>query len=82
LPFDQEITIAENQQLRIPQREGWTRIMDHFQQPGAAREVGIVLPVGCGKSGLIAIVPYAIGARRALIIARQAHESEGSSAMT
>ena len=28
-----------------------------------------MLPVGCGKSGLIAIAPYAVGARRALVIA-------------
>ena len=69
MPFNQTVAIPDNQQLRIPQREGWIRIRDYFQQPDAAREVGIVLPVGCGKSGLIAIVPYAVGARRALIIA-------------
>jgi superfamily II DNA or RNA helicase len=69
VPFDQQVTIAENQQLRIPQREGWTHIRDHFQRSDAAREAGIVLPVGCGKSGLIAISPYAVGAQRALVIA-------------
>ena len=69
MPFDQQISIADNQSLRIPQREGWVHIRDHFQRAGAAREVGIVLPVGCGKSGLIAITPYAVGARRALVIA-------------
>ena len=37
--------------------------------PARTREAGIVLPVGCGKSGLIAIAPYAVGARRALVIA-------------
>lgn len=69
MAFDQDVTIADNQQLRIPQREGWTHIRDHFGRVDALREVGIVLPVGCGKSGLIAIAPYAMGARRALIIA-------------
>jgi superfamily II DNA or RNA helicase len=69
MPFNQQVTIADNQQLRIPQREGWTHIRDHFQRAGAAREAGIVLPVGCGKSGLIAIAPYAVGARRVLVIA-------------
>jgi superfamily II DNA or RNA helicase len=69
MPFDQAIAIANNQQLRIPQREGWLRIKDYFRQPAPGREVGIVLPVGCGKSGLIAIAPYATGARRALVIA-------------
>src|SRR5712671_2055540 len=69
VPFDQEAAIADNQQLRIPQREGWLRIRDHYRQQAPADEVGLVLPVGCGKSGLIAITPYAVGARRALVIA-------------
>ena len=69
MPFDQQASIAENERLRIPQREGWVHIRDHFQDEAAAREVGIVLPVGCGKSGLIALAPYAVGARRALVVA-------------
>jgi hypothetical protein len=69
VPFDQQTTIADNERLRIPQREGWVHIRDHFQRAGVPREAGIVLPVGCGKSGLIAIAPYAVGARRALVIA-------------
>jgi superfamily II DNA or RNA helicase len=63
------VAITNNQQLRIPQREGWTCIRDHFHRADAAREAGIVLPVGCGKSGLIAIAPFAVNARRALVIA-------------
>lgn len=69
LPFNQTVNIADNSQLRIPQREGWARIREHFGRTGAAREVGIVLPVGCGKSGLIAIAPYATAGRRVLVIA-------------
>jgi superfamily II DNA or RNA helicase len=69
VPFDQQATVVDNQRLRIPQREGWVHIRDHFARPGVGREAGIVLPVGCGKSGLIAISPYAVGARRALVIA-------------
>lgn len=69
MPFDQRFVIAENAHLRVPQREGWTRLRDHFSRQNAAREVGIVLPVGCGKSGLIAIAPFAVRARRALVIA-------------
>lgn len=69
MPFDQRASIADNQRLRIPQREGWVHIRDHFQDAAAAREVGIVLPVGCGKSGLIAVAPYAVDARRVLVIA-------------
>jgi hypothetical protein len=69
VPFDHDAAIADNQQLRIPQREGWLQLRDHYRQQVAAAEVGVVLPVGCGKSGLIAITPYAVGDRRALVIA-------------
>jgi superfamily II DNA or RNA helicase len=69
MPFNQRVTIEGNQALRIPQREGWAAIRDHFRQAGASQEVGIVLPVGCGKSGLIAISPYALQGQRALVIA-------------
>ena len=61
--------ILNNQQLRIPQREGWANIRSHYEQPDAGREVGIVLPVSCGKSGLICLTPFALRARRALVIA-------------
>jgi superfamily II DNA or RNA helicase len=69
MPFEQHVNITDNERLRVPQREGWVAIRDHFQQPDSAAEAGIVLPVGCGKSGLIAITPYALEARRALVIA-------------
>lgn len=58
MPFNQQASILGNQQLRVPQQEGWTHIHDHFARDGAAREVGLILPVGCGKSGLIAISPF------------------------
>lgn len=67
--FDHEPNITDNAQLRIPQREGWEQVRAHFERPDAPGEVGIVLPVGCGKSGLIAITPYAVHARRVLVIA-------------
>jgi superfamily II DNA or RNA helicase len=61
--------IYGNDRLRVPQREGYKNIAEHYARPDAEREVGIVLPVGCGKSGLIAIAPFAVGARRVLVIA-------------
>ncbi|WP_164887395.1 DEAD/DEAH box helicase [Hahella sp. KA22] len=65
-PFD----IENNQNLRAPQREGWLAIRDHYNNNiGAERFVGIVLPVGCGKSGLISVTPYALQAQRVLVIA-------------
>lgn len=61
--------IAGNQLLRQPQSDGYSAIAQHYSQPEAEREVGVVLPVGCGKSGLIAIAPFAANARRALVVA-------------
>jgi len=69
MPFRAEVNIEQNDSLRVPQREGWAQIREHFSREDSAREVGVVLPVGCGKSGLIAISPYAIGAGRVLVIA-------------
>lgn len=67
--FPSNPNIENNVRLRIPQREGWQKIREHYAKPSAAREIGVVLPVGCGKSGLIAITPFAVRARRVLVIA-------------
>jgi len=67
--FPNNPNIENNTSLRVPQREGFAHILAHYGQQDAAREIGIVLPVGCGKSGLIAITPFAVGARRVLVIA-------------
>lgn len=69
MSFPNTVNIETNNSLRVPQREGWERVREHFSVLGATREVGIVLPVGCGKSGLIAIAPFAVDARRVLVIA-------------
>ncbi|MCD6346926.1 MAG: DEAD/DEAH box helicase family protein [Bacteroidales bacterium] len=69
MAFTTTFDIENNQQLRIPQRDGWLEIRDHYLNESTERFVGIVLPVGCGKSGLIAITPYAMQAQRVLIIA-------------
>jgi len=50
--------VEDNALLRIPQRNGYIRICQYFAEPESEREVGIVLPVGCGKSGLIALTPF------------------------
>ena len=68
MPFNQQVNIDENHSLRIPQRAGLAAIRDHFLQEGAVRDVAVVLPVGCGKSGLIAIAPFALRARRVLVV--------------
>ena len=69
VPFNQQVEVEGNAQLRIPQRGGWVAIRDHFAQAAGARDVAVVLPVGCGKSGLIAITPFAVRGRRVLVVA-------------
>lgn len=61
--------IANNDSIREPQREAYTELETFAADGSDGREVGIVLPVGCGKSGLIAITPFAFRARRTLVIA-------------
>lgn len=59
--------IENNSNLREPQREGYLRALEFFQGGGA--KAIIQLPVGCGKSGLAAILPFGIAKGRVLIIA-------------
>jgi superfamily II DNA or RNA helicase len=70
LPFQTlSPNVVGNAQLRRPQIEGYVAIREHFANGDAEREIAEILPVGCGKSGLITIAPFAIGARRVLVIA-------------
>lgn len=61
--------VTENTKLREPQREAYAAISEHFSDPEKHREAGVVLPVGCGKSGLITLAPFAVRARKVLVIA-------------
>jgi hypothetical protein len=70
-PFQtREPTILNNPNIRTPQKGAYAALQ-RFAADGDAdgREVGIVLPVGCGKSGTIALTPFAFKARRTLVIA-------------
>jgi superfamily II DNA or RNA helicase len=62
------LAVAGNPQIRTPQREAYNRLVAHFQAADAEREVGIVLPVGCGKSGTITLTPFAALSRRTLVV--------------
>lgn len=62
-----ESNIEDNMALRDPQREGHAAAYDFFSAGG--RMSIMQLPVGCGKSGLIAIMPYGISKGRVLVIA-------------
>lgn len=61
--------IADNIKLREPQREAYAAVFDHFSDADKHREAGVVLPVGCGKSGLITLAPFAVEARKVLVVA-------------
>lgn len=62
--------IALNDRIRTPQREAYAELESFATNPdGQGREIGIVLPVGCGKSGCITLTPFAFKAIRTLVIA-------------
>jgi len=69
MPFNNPVHIENNDQLRPPQREAWEYVRRHFANDEQEREVGVILPVGCGKSGLLSMIPFAVNARRVLVIA-------------
>lgn len=64
--------IIGNSSLREPQICSFEALQKfHAEQfdPDTFREAGIVLPVGCGKSGCITLTPFAFKSKRALVIA-------------
>lgn len=61
-----EYEIEENTELRDPQREAHAATLEHF---ASSMEAAILqLPVGCGKSGLIALLPLGLARGRVLVI--------------
>ena len=64
---DTEVRIWRNPLLREPQMDGYSAIRDHFRQ--SSEPCYVQLPVGCGKTGLIGLTPFAIATGRVLIIA-------------
>jgi len=61
--------IRDNLNLRIPQRESYFSLVDYIKKQPKQREIGIVLPVGCGKSGCITLAPFAFKSVRTLVVA-------------
>ena len=60
-------SIEENVGLREPQREAWAQAASYFASGG--QKAIFQLPVGCGKSGVAAILPFGIARGRVLVIA-------------
>lgn len=67
--------IEENLQLREPQVEAYEKLYEYFKSGG--KTAIIQIPVGCGKSGLAAIVPFGIAKGRVLIVAPNLTIKEG-----
>jgi len=70
-PFQTRVpNISQNDRLRIPQREAYAELVSFAANSESQdREIGIVLPVACGKSGCITLTPFAFKATRTLVIA-------------
>jgi len=61
--------IDENITLRTPQIEAYEALVKFSSSNSKEREVGIILPVGCGKSGCITLTPFAFKSKRTLVVA-------------
>lgn len=59
--------IYGNDNLRVPQFEGYQTIINHFEE--SSEPCYLQIPVGCGKSGLIGITPFGLATSRVLIVA-------------
>lgn len=59
--------IETNDRLREPQRDAHRAVRTHFESSNAPAIIQI--PVGCGKTGIIATLPFGISAGRVLVIA-------------
>ncbi|WP_434139497.1 hypothetical protein [Photobacterium leiognathi] len=56
-----QANILNNEKLREPQIKSFEALQKFSAEMATSkeREAGIVLPVGCGKSGCITITPFA-----------------------
>ena len=62
-----DFTIEENDSLREPQRDGYLRTYEFFR---AGKNKAIIqIPVGCGKTGLAALLPLGLAEGRVVVIA-------------
>ncbi|MGE0308458.1 MAG: DEAD/DEAH box helicase family protein, partial [Acidimicrobiia bacterium] len=67
--------ILRNPQLREPQREAFEATVRHFEQ--SSEPAIIQLPVGCGKTGVAAVLPFGLSNGRTLVIAPNTTIREG-----
>ena len=58
--------IINNARLREPQRMAAAALDEHFDQSNDPALVQI--PVGCGKTGLISLLPFTLGYEQVLVV--------------
>lgn len=66
--FDHNAKIVGNELLRRPQEEAYIAARAYFGEKDSDHAI-IQLPVGCGKTGTIAILPFGIAKGRMLVVA-------------
>jgi excisionase family DNA binding protein len=70
--------IEANETLREPQRQAHRAVREHF---ASSQEPAILqIPVGCGKTGIIATLPFGVASGRVLVIAPNLTIRKGISA--
>lgn len=70
-----DFSIEQNEALREPQRSGYVAAYNFFKS--GKRKAIIQIPVGCGKTGLAAILPLGIAHGRVIVIAPNLTIKEG-----
>ena len=63
--------ISDNDELREPQKIAFECTYEHFITNKSDEHAIIILPTGCGKTGLIGLLPYGIANGRVLVITPQ-----------
>lgn len=60
--------VVSEKKLRSCQKEAYQKAREHYARAGAERSTIIQLPTGAGKTGLIAIAPFAIARKKVLVL--------------
>ncbi|EMO83103.1 DEAD/DEAH box helicase [Leptospira santarosai] len=61
--------VTGNKKLRAPQVEMYEALDRFIKEENRDRELSVIMPVGCGKSGCIALTPFAFQSTRTLVVA-------------
>lgn len=74
-----EINLDNNTRIREPQLEGYQAALDFFSNRDSGHAI-LQIPVGCGKTGLMSILPFRLAKGRVLIITPNLEIRQGVSA--